>query len=88
MSAEFLQFLLTGLTVGAIYALVALGFSIIFNASHVINFAQGEFVMIGGMTTVSLIAAGLPYALAVLLAIGVHWRSSPSSRCAARLWSR
>ena len=71
MSAEFLQFLLTGLTVGAIYALVALGFSIIFNASHVINFAQGEFVMIGGMTTVSLIAAGLPYALAVLLAIGV-----------------
>ena len=49
MSAQFMQFLLTGLTVGAIYALVALGFSIIFNASHVINFAQGEFVMIGGM---------------------------------------
>jgi branched-chain amino acid transport system permease protein len=69
MSAQFMQFLLTGLTVGAIYALVALGFSIIFNASHVINFAQGEFVMIGGMVTVSLIAAGLPYALAVLLAI-------------------
>ena len=69
MSAQFMQFLLTGLTVGAIYALVALGFSIIFNASHVINFAQGEFVMIGGMATVSLIAAGLPYALAVLLAV-------------------
>ena len=46
MSAQFMQYLLTGLTVGAIYALVALGFSIIFNASHVINFAQGEFVMI------------------------------------------
>ena len=43
------QFVATGLTVGAIYALVALGFSIIYNASHVINFAQGEFVMIGGM---------------------------------------
>jgi len=69
MSAQFMQYLLTGLTVGAIYALVALGFSIIFNASHVINFAQGEFVMIGGMATVSLTAAGLPYLLAIPLAI-------------------
>ena len=71
MSAQFMQYLLTGLTVGAIYALVALGFSIIFNASHVINFAQGEFVMIGGMATVSLVAAGVPYALAIALAIAV-----------------
>jgi branched-chain amino acid transport system permease protein len=69
MSAQFMQYLLTGLTVGAIYALVALGFSIIFNASHVINFAQGEFVMIGGMATVSLNAMGLPYALAIPLAV-------------------
>ncbi len=64
-----MQYLLTGLTVGAIYALVALGFSIIFNASHVINFAQGEFVMIGGMATVSLTGSGLPYMLAIPLAI-------------------
>lgn len=69
MSAQFMQYLLTGLTVGAIYALVALGFSIIFNACHVINFAQGEFVMIGGMATVSLIGTGLPYMLAIPLAI-------------------
>ncbi|TSA13553.1 MAG: branched-chain amino acid ABC transporter permease [Betaproteobacteria bacterium] len=69
MSAQFMQYLLTGLTVGAIYALVALGFSIIFNASHVINFAQGEFVMIGGMASVSFTAAGLPYLLAIPLAI-------------------
>lgn len=69
MSAQLLQYLLSGLTVGAIYALVALGFSIIYNASRVINFAQGEFVMIGGMATVSLIATGLPLPLAALLAI-------------------
>ena len=69
MSAQFMQFLLTGLTVGAIYALVALGFSIIFNASHVINFAQGEFVMIGGMATVSFADAGLPPALAIPAAV-------------------
>jgi len=71
MSAQFMQYLLTGLTVGAIYALVALGFSIIFNASQVINFAQGEFVMIGGMATVSLTGTGLPYMLAIPLAVVV-----------------
>jgi len=69
MSAEFLQFLLAGLTAGAIYALVALGFTIIYNASHVINFAQGEFVMIGGMATVSLAAAGLPLPAAIAAAV-------------------
>jgi len=69
MSAQFLQFLLAGLTVGAIYALVALGFSIIYNASHVINFAQGEFVMIGGMATVSLAGAGLPLPAAIASAV-------------------
>ena len=71
MSAELTQFLLAGLTVGAIYALAALGFSIIYNASNIINFAQGEFVMIGGMATVFLMAAGLPLPLAILLAVVV-----------------
>lgn len=69
MSAQLAQYLLSGVTIGAIYALVALGFSIIFNASHVINFAQGEFVMIGGMTTVSLIDTGLPLPLAIVAAV-------------------
>jgi branched-chain amino acid transport system permease protein len=70
MSAQLVQFLLTGLTVGAIYALVALGFAIIYNASQVINFAQGEFVMIGGMATAAFVESGLPLPLAALLAVG------------------
>jgi len=70
MSAQLVQFLLTGLTVGAIYALVALGFAIIYNASHVLNFAQGEFVMIGGMAAAGFVEAGLPLPLAALLAVG------------------
>jgi branched-chain amino acid transport system permease protein len=69
MSAQLVQLLLTGLTVGAIYALVALGFAIIYNASHVINFAQGEFVMIGGMATAAFVESGLPLPLAALLAV-------------------
>ncbi|MBM3564930.1 MAG: branched-chain amino acid ABC transporter permease [Alphaproteobacteria bacterium] len=69
MSSQALQFLLTGMTVGSIYALVGLGFNLIYNASRVINFAQGEFVMIGGMATVSLIGHGVPMVAAVPLAI-------------------
>jgi branched-chain amino acid transport system permease protein len=67
--AEALQFFFSGLTVGAVYGLVALGFTFIYNASDIINFAQGEFVMLGGMTTVFLTLAGLPLPLAALLAI-------------------
>jgi branched-chain amino acid transport system permease protein len=69
--ADFLQFAFSGLTVGAIYALVAVGFTIIYNASDVINFAQGEFVMLGGMVTVFATAAGVPLPLAAVLAIVV-----------------
>ena len=71
MSSPLLQFLLSGITAGAIYALVALGFALIYNASHVINFAQGEFVMIGGMASVAFVDAGLPLPLGALLAIGL-----------------
>ena len=67
--AELLQFVFSGLTVGAIYALVALGFTLIYNASDIINFAQGEFVMLGGMTTVFMALAGVPLPLAALIAI-------------------
>lgn len=69
MLADLLQFTMSGLTVGAVYALVALGFTIIYNASDVVNFAQGEFVMIGGMVAVFAVAAGVPLPLAALLAV-------------------
>jgi len=67
--AQFLQFAFSGLTVGAIYALVALGFTLIYNSSDVINFAQGEFVMLGGMVTVFAADAGLPLPISALLAV-------------------
>ena len=69
--SELLQFVFSGMTVGAVYALVALGFTIIFNASGVVNFAQGEFVMLGGMITVFAHASGLPLPLAALIAVAV-----------------
>ncbi|NLI29747.1 MAG: branched-chain amino acid ABC transporter permease [Nitrospiraceae bacterium] len=45
----FLQFLFSGLTVGSVYALIGMGFNIIYNATSIINLAQGEFVVIGGL---------------------------------------
>ncbi len=71
MLAQFLQFLFSGVTVGATYALAALGFTLIYNASNVINFAQGEFIMLGGMLAVVFTQAGLPLPVALMLAIVV-----------------
>jgi branched-chain amino acid transport system permease protein len=67
--ANLLQFLFSGLTVGAMYALAALGFALIYNACHVVNFAQGEFIMLGAMSAAALVQAGLALPLAAALAI-------------------
>ncbi|MGB9697846.1 MAG: branched-chain amino acid ABC transporter permease [Thermodesulfobacteriota bacterium] len=48
-AVQFLQFLFSGLTTGSTYSLIAIGFSLIHNATGIVNFAQGEFVMLGGM---------------------------------------
>ena len=69
--SQFLQFLFSGITVGATYALAALGFTLIYNASNVINFAQGEFIMLGGMLAFFFMQSGLPLPLAILLAIAI-----------------
>lgn len=69
--SDFMQFLLSGLTTGSIYALAALGFAIIYNASGVINFAQGDFLMLGGMVTVALTHMQVPVALAIPLSVVV-----------------
>jgi branched-chain amino acid transport system permease protein len=65
-----LQLILSGLTVGSIYALVAMGFSIIYSTTRVINFAQGGFSMLGGMLMYSLAVQGrLPAWLGFILAV-------------------
>lgn len=51
-ASQLLQYLITGLTVGSIYAMLAIGFNIIYNVTEIINLAQGEFVMLGGLIMV------------------------------------
>lgn len=61
---------MSGITVGSIYAIVAIGFNIIYSTTGVINFAQGEFVMLGGMTAVTL-SQFFPLPVAIVAAVVV-----------------
>ncbi|HNY25938.1 MAG TPA: branched-chain amino acid ABC transporter permease [Candidatus Sumerlaeota bacterium] len=70
MLERVLQLLVSGLAVGSIYAMVAIGYNIIYNATGIINLAQGEFVMLGGMLTVwGATRWGLPVPVAILTAV-------------------
>ncbi len=66
----FLQYLVSGIIYGSIYAAVAIGFNIVYNATGIINFAQGEFAMLGGMIASSL-AGRMPLVLAIAAAVAL-----------------
>jgi branched-chain amino acid transport system permease protein len=63
----FLQLLLNGLVVGSIYSLVALGFVIIFKSSGILNFAQGEFLLLGAYVFLAISSVHAPIGAALLL---------------------
>jgi len=70
--SELLQYILTGITVGSVYALVALGFTVIFSATGIINLAQGEFVILGGLLFYTLfVTAHLPLVVALIAAVAI-----------------
>lgn len=72
ISSQVVQYIFTGLTVGAIYALVALGFNIIYNVTEVINFAQGEFCVWGGLILAVLSESiGIPLFLSFFITVGL-----------------
>ena len=65
-----LQSIVSGVAVGCIYGLIGVGFCVIYNASGIVNFAQGAFVMLGGMVTAALFKTyGLPLPIAGVLSI-------------------
>jgi branched-chain amino acid transport system permease protein len=68
-SAALVQFLFSGLIQGGVYALIALGFMVIYNSSGIINFAQGELVMLGGMFSYTFYSAGVPLPVAIPAAV-------------------
>jgi branched-chain amino acid transport system permease protein len=71
-SRQLFQYILSGLSNGAIYALIGFGFAMIYNATGIINFAQGEFVMLGGILTVFFLTVlKLPIIPAIILAVAI-----------------
>jgi branched-chain amino acid transport system permease protein len=86
----FFQYLVAGVTYGVIYSIVAIGFNIIYNTTGIINFAQGEFVMLGGMIAVTLnnmmpLPAAIVLAVMITMIVGalieiifIRWLDRPS----------
>jgi len=64
-----MQYILTGLSQGGLYALVGLGFVLIYNVTGIINFVQGEFVMLGAMLAIAYQHLGLPLPLVILFTV-------------------
>ncbi|HID30105.1 MAG TPA: branched-chain amino acid ABC transporter permease [Desulfobacterales bacterium] len=70
LASQVLQYTITGITIGSIYAMVAIGFNTIYNVTEAINFAQGEFVMLGGLVMVfSRVTLNIPVVLSLPLTI-------------------
>jgi branched-chain amino acid transport system permease protein len=86
----FFQYVIAGITYGTIYAVVAIGFNIIYNTTGIINFAQGEFFMLGGMTAVTLhefmpLPSAIIGAVVITMFVGalieilfIRWLKNPS----------
>jgi len=71
LTLQIFQFFISGLTTGSTYALIAIGFSLIHNSTGIVNFAQGEFVMLGGMFMITFHSLlGLPMLPSFFLTIG------------------
>lgn len=70
MSQYYLQQVVNGLTLGSLYALVAIGFSLIYGIIRLINFAHGDILMIGAFTTLALMLVGAPWPLILLAVLG------------------
>jgi branched-chain amino acid transport system permease protein len=67
---EWMQYLITGITMGSIYSLIALGFVTIYRSSRIVNMAQGSFVMFGGLFAFSMfMELGLPYWLSGIIGV-------------------
>ncbi len=69
--ASFVQLLVSGLATGAIYALIAVGFTLLWQTSQTINFAQGEFVMLPAFFILACMNLGAPFWLAALIGVAI-----------------
>jgi branched-chain amino acid transport system permease protein len=67
--AELTQYLIGGLVVGSIYGLIGIAYTAVYNVTRIVNFAQGDFAMIGALTAIAVYQAGAPLPVAVAAAV-------------------
>ena len=65
----FAQYIASGLVVGAIYGLIGVGFTTVYNVTGIVNFSQGDFASLGALGAIGLIGVGVPMPLALLIAV-------------------
>jgi branched-chain amino acid transport system permease protein len=89
LEGHIIQTLVSGLSMGSVYAMVGLGFMVIYSVCGIINFAHGDYVMVGGMVAASLFGSGISLPASILIAIvitlivgGLSWRiiTDPTER--------
>lgn len=69
---EFLSYLLTGISLGSVYAIIALGYTMVYGIAKMLNFAHGDVIMVGGYVVfIGMNQIGLPPILAIIVAMGV-----------------
>jgi len=67
---EFLSYLISGISLGSVYAIIALGYTMVYGIAKMLNFAHGDLIMVGGyISLLAMSALNLPWWLAVLLAM-------------------
>jgi branched-chain amino acid transport system permease protein len=67
----FAQIVVSGITMGCIYAMVGFGFALVFNSTQIFNFAQGEFLMLGAMMHFTgTLLLKIPFAVSLILSLG------------------
>lgn len=89
MAAKFLPYLLAGISVGGQYALIAIGYTMVYGILRLINFAHGDIFTVAGFLMVYA-AASLPLTISIPLVVvatvllASQWKRSPTSPCALR----
>ena len=67
---EFLSYLISGVSLGSVYAIIALGYTMVYGIAKMLNFAHGDVIMVGGyISLLAMTNLGLPWPIAVLLAM-------------------
>ena len=81
---SFLSYLINGISLGSVYAIIALGYTMVYGIARMLNFAHGDIIMVGGFVIFTIVSTlGLPPMVGVLAAVIACTSVSLISRCAA-----